>query len=137
MLEQALSAGPRGTVRSAVRPHDDYGPFAARNRDERRMTTPSRSAVADELLRRFAAALRASQLYSKGHPAHHAQPPVRSLRPRWSRSTERAAATAVIGIVGEKDHRGRCAVEGRTGLRTVWCGACKRKIGIERITSNT
>jgi putative nucleotidyltransferase with HDIG domain len=63
------------------------------------MTTPSRSAVADELLRRFAAALRASQLYSKGHPLI-----TRNLGALVAavESLHGQGSSTVIGVVGEK-----------------------------------
>src|SRR5262245_54749567 len=75
----------------------EHGPFPPETEDH--MTTPSRSAVADELLRRFAAALRASQLYSKGHPLI-----TRNLGALVAavESLHGQEPSTVIGIVGEK-----------------------------------
>ena len=92
------------------------------------MTSPSRSAAADELLRRFAAALRASQLYSKGHALI-----TRNLAALVSavESLHSQEASTVIGVVGDKiivdDAPSRA--DGLTGLvRRL------KQIGIERIT---
>ena len=92
------------------------------------MTSTSRSAGADELLRRLAAALRASQLYSKGHPLI-----TRNLAALVSAvaSLHEQEASTVIGVVGEKiivdDAPSRA--DGLTGLvRRL------KQIGIERIT---
>jgi putative nucleotidyltransferase with HDIG domain len=92
------------------------------------MTTPSRAAVADELLRRFAAALRASQLYSKGHPLI-----TRNLEALISsvQSLHGQEPSTVIGIVGEKIivDDAPSKADGLTSLvRRL------KQIGIERIT---
>jgi putative nucleotidyltransferase with HDIG domain len=62
------------------------------------MTTP-RVQLADELLRRFAAALRSGQLYSKGHPII-----VRNLEALVAgiRHLHELESSIVIGIVGEE-----------------------------------
>ena len=92
------------------------------------MTTISRAQLADELLRRFAAALRASQLYSKGHPLigqnltalHAAVLPL-----------HRQNASVVIGIVDDK-----IIVDEAPSRADGLGGLVKRltQIGIERIT---
>ena len=92
------------------------------------MTAPSRSAVADELLRRFAAALRASQLYSKGHPLI-----TRNLGALVAavESLHGQATSTVIGIVGEK-----IIVDDAPSKADGLSGLVRRlkQIGIERIT---
>ena len=92
------------------------------------MTTPSRSAVADELLRRLAAALRASQLYSKGHPLI-----TRNLGALVSavESLHGQEPSTVIGIVGEK-----IIVDDAPSKADGLGGLVRRlkQIGIERIT---
>jgi putative nucleotidyltransferase with HDIG domain len=92
------------------------------------VTTISRAQLADELLRRFAAALRASQLYSKGHPLigqnltslHAAILPL-----------HRQNASVVIGIVDDK-----IIVDEAPSKADGLGGLVKRltQIGIERIT---
>ena len=62
------------------------------------MTAP-RQQLADELLRRFAAALRALQLYSKGHPIINAN--LESLS-NAVQLLHTLAPSTVIGLVGEQ-----------------------------------
>jgi putative nucleotidyltransferase with HDIG domain len=92
------------------------------------MTTPSRSAVADELLRRFAAALRSSQLYSKGHPliTRNLAALVAAVESLHGQET-----STVIGIVGEK-----VIVDDAPSKADGLSGLVRRlkQIGIERIT---
>jgi putative nucleotidyltransferase with HDIG domain len=92
------------------------------------VTAISRAQLADELLRRFAAALRASQLYSKGHPLisqnltalHTAVQPLHRQNP-----------AVVIGIVDDK-----IIVDEAPSRADGLGGLVKRliQIGIERIT---
>ena len=92
------------------------------------MTSLSRAAVADELLRRFAAALRASQLYSKGHPLI-----TKNLAALVSavESLHGQEPSTVIGIVGEK-----VIVDDAPSKADGLSGLVRRlkQIGIERIT---
>jgi putative nucleotidyltransferase with HDIG domain len=92
------------------------------------MTSPSRSAAADELLRRFAAALRASQLYSKGHALI-----TRNLAALVSavESLHSQEASTVIGVVGDK-----IIVDDAPSRADGLSGLVRRlkQIGIERIT---
>jgi len=62
------------------------------------MTTP-RQQLADELLRRFAAALRSGQLYSKSHPiiARNLE-----LLTTAVQQLHEQAPTVVIGVVGDE-----------------------------------
>ena len=93
------------------------------------ITRPTpRAAVADELLRRFAAALRAAQLYSKGHPliTRNLEAFVAAVQ-----SLHGQEASTVIGIVGEKVivDDAPSKADGLTSLvRRL------KQIGIERIT---
>jgi len=92
------------------------------------VTSLSRAAVADELLRRFAAALRASQLYSKGHPLI-----TKNLAALVSavESLHGQEPSTVIGIVGEK-----VIVDDAPSKADGLSGLVRRlkQIGIERIT---
>jgi len=92
------------------------------------MSAPSRSAVADELLRRFAAALRSSQLYSKGHPliTRNLGALVAAVESLHGQET-----STVIGIVGEK-----VIVDDAPSKADGLSGLVRRlkQIGIERIT---
>jgi putative nucleotidyltransferase with HDIG domain len=92
------------------------------------MTVPARAAVADELLRRFAASLRSSQLYSKGHPliTRNLEALVAAVQ-----SLHGQESSTVIGIVGEKViiDDAPSKADGLTSLvRRL------KQIGIERIT---
>jgi putative nucleotidyltransferase with HDIG domain len=92
------------------------------------MTSVSKSAVADELLRRLAAALRASQLYSKGHPLITRN--LESLAAALQALHGLEPSTAV-GIVGEK-----VIVDDAPSKADGLGGLVRRlrQIGVERIT---
>jgi hypothetical protein len=63
------------------------------------MTNVSRSQLADDLLRRFAAAVRAAQLYSKGHPIIARNLSSLSAALQLLHGSQ---PTIVIGIVGDE-----------------------------------
>jgi putative nucleotidyltransferase with HDIG domain len=92
------------------------------------MSSP-RQQLADEILRRFAAALRSSQLYSAGHPII-----ARNLE-ELSRATERLHAlepTIVIGLVGDE-----IIVDDLPIAKADTLGALIKRLqqhGIERVT---
>src|SRR5215831_14471709 len=69
-----------------------------RRSGDRRMTAP-RFQLADELLRRFAASLRSSQLYSKGHPIISRNLEQFSAAIQLMHSL---APTTVVGFVGDE-----------------------------------
>jgi putative nucleotidyltransferase with HDIG domain len=92
------------------------------------MSAPSRGQVSDELLRRFAATLRATQLYSKGHPLI-----TRNLDALTAALQQLHAQqpSTIIGIVDDKIivDEAPSKAEGLEGLvRRL------KQIGVERIT---
>ena len=62
------------------------------------MSAPQKAKVAEELLRRFAAAMRAVQLYAPAHPLVARSIDASPKRSRWS---TRSAPSITIGVVGE------------------------------------
>ena len=97
VLSEAASSGPRG-VRAAVRLHLN----SARSRAPRAGTaivSAPRVQLADELLRRLAAALRSGQLYSPGHPiiARNIEGLSTAIQLLHS-----LGPTVVIGIIGDE-----------------------------------
>ena len=65
VLDEAVAKGPRG-VRSAARAQAGRAPRPETRTDD--MNATERARLADELLRRLAAAIRGAQLYAPGHP---------------------------------------------------------------------
>jgi putative nucleotidyltransferase with HDIG domain len=92
------------------------------------MSGPTRTQLAEELLRRLAASLRAGQLYSRGHPL------IASNLHGLGRATEalhELVATVVIGIVGDHVIVENLPVGNTAGLAPLVNRL--RQIGIERI----
>src|SRR5205807_6219340 len=101
--ERPRRGGPLGGARRA---HggagvDSHGTHAALARAEERlsMAVAPRQQLADELLRRFAAALRASQLYSSGHPIIARNLEALSAAMQLLHALE---PSIVLGIVGDE-----------------------------------
>jgi putative nucleotidyltransferase with HDIG domain len=93
------------------------------------MTGPPRAQLADELLRRFAAALRSGQLYSKGHPIIARNLEALSGAIQLLHALE---PTIVVGIVGDQ-----IIVDELPIAKAETLGAFIRRlkqVGVERIT---
>ncbi len=93
------------------------------------MTVQARTQLAEELLRRLAASLRAGQLYSRGHPliARNLEALGRAIE-----ALHDLVPSVVVGIVGEEVIVDEVPVAGVGGLVTFVRRL--RQIGIERIT---
>ncbi|MGE3959216.1 MAG: HD-GYP domain-containing protein [Vicinamibacterales bacterium] len=93
------------------------------------MTTPARTQLAEELLRRLAASLRSGQLYSHGHPiiARNLEGLSRAID-----ALHDLFPSVVVGIVGDEVIVNDVPVAGVGGLASFVRRL--RQIGIERIT---
>src|SRR5258705_13619272 len=128
--------GPRGSgrargARRAVRraTASDAQPGATRRRERRRRMTAPRFRLADELLRRFAASLRSSQLYSPGHPIIGRNLESLSAAVQLFHSLQPAI---VIGLVGDE-----VIVDDMPMAKADTLGPFVRRLqqsGVERIT---
>ena len=93
------------------------------------MTTAPRAQLADEVLRRFAAALRSAQLYSKGHPIITRNLAALSAAVRLLHALEPAI---VIGLVGEQVIVDDMPIAKADSLGTLIRRL--KQIGVERVT---